>query len=582
MASWDHAPWLWALWLLLPMAWGLARMLWRLRSRKDRYADADLLAEMRVRVPEGEDALRLGLLIAAFACLIVSAAGPRVGGSLQKRLPGEVPTLVVALDVSKSMGVADVQSSRMEAARTAVGVLLDNLPGWRVGLVAFADEAMVQVPLTSDVSAVKTLAARLRPGHAELKQGSNLESAVQIALGQLRGRPGAILVASDGEELAGEVRRVLPDLKKAGAIAYALGVGTKEGGRIPDGADLFGEPTYRLDRAGTPVLSRAALSTLESLARDTGGVYADAGARGAAEDILAALRTRWGTEGATETGRSLYQWPLGAGLALWLVSLLLEYRARLSFGSHLSLAKLFRRFSRMSGLFLAALALSQMAWTWPWAAMRETRQAAKAYSQGQYDQAKRTLERAVAAHPDDSRLLYDLGCARYQAGDYAGASKAFGQALQKLPKGSKAEGWIRYNLGNAEFRLGESRNDRRQHWQKAVAQYQAAMKLDPQDADARYNLDLVAKRLKEMPPEKSQGGAGQPHGKPQPAPGGESLPNAAEIQATLDALQHEERKLQEQVKPPETLEPPTSASDIFKQLMNQGTKQGAFSDRPDW
>ncbi|HEY9857060.1 MAG TPA: VWA domain-containing protein, partial [Stenomitos sp.] len=325
MISLDRPLWLWALWLLLPMGWGLARMLWRLRARKARYADPELFAEMRVRIPEAEDALRLGLLIASFACLVVAAAGPRLGGSAGGRLPGEVPSLVVALDVSKSMGVADVDPSRMEAARGRLDVLLDNLPGWRVGLVAFADDAMVLCPMTSDVSAVKTLAARLKPGHAELKQGSNLETAMQVAMGQLRGRPGAILVASDGEELAGEVKQVVPELAKSGAIAYALGVGTTAGGRIPDGQDLFGEPTYRMDRAGAPVVSRASLRTLESLAKETGGVFADAGKEGSAEDLLSALRTRWGAEGVAEVGRSLYQWPLFAGLLLWLVSTLLEH-----------------------------------------------------------------------------------------------------------------------------------------------------------------------------------------------------------------------------------------------------------------
>lgn len=582
MVSWDQPLWLWALVLLLPMGWSLAQMLWRLRSRKERYAESDLLAEMRVRVPEREEALRLGLLIASFACLLVAAAGPRVGGKLGTRLPGEVPILVVALDVSKSMGVSDVSPSRMEAARTGVGILLDNLPGWRVGLVAFADEAMVLCPMTSDVSAVKTLAARLKPGHAELRQGSNLEQALQVAQGQLRGRPGAILVASDGEELAGELKKVLPQLQKSGTVAYAFGVGSSAGGRIPDGQDLFGEPTYRLDRMGTPVLSKANLRALETLAKETGGVYADGGAPGAAEDLLAALRARWGEEAIAETGRSLYQWPLVIGLLLWLASVLLEYRARLSFGSHLSAAKLWRRLSRQAGLILALAALSQTAWTWPWAGMQEVQKAGKAYTAGKYDEAGRTLEAAIKANPGDSRLHYDLGCARYQAGDFAGASKAFGQALEKLPKGSKNEGWIRYNLGNAEYRLGESRNDRRKHWQKAVENYQAAVKLDSQDADARYNLDLVQKRLKELPPQKPQGGGAQQQEKPQPAPGGESLPNEAEIQATLDALQHEERKLQEAVKPPETVEPPTTASDLFKQLMNQSTKPNAFSDRPDW
>lgn len=582
MASWDRPLWLWALWLLVPMGWGLLRSLWRLRSRRDRYADPELFAEMRVRVPEREDALRLGLLIGAFACLVIAAAGPRVGASPGTRLPGEVPTLVVALDVSKSMGVSDLNSSRMEAARESLGVLLDNLPGWRVGLVAFADEAMVLCPMTTDVTAVKTLAARLKPGHAELRQGSNLEAAMHVALGQLKGRPGALLLASDGEQLAGEALKVVPELKKAGAIAYALGVGTGTGGRVPDGQDLFGEPTYRMDRAGQPVLSRAKLGTLQELARDTGGVFADAGARGAAEDLLAALRARWGSEGVAELGRSLYQGPLVVGLVLWLASILLEYRARLSFASHLSVAKVFRRLSRMAGLALALAALGQTAWTWPWAGLQETRQAAQAYSQGRYGTAQKTLEALVAAHPGDPRLQYDLGCARYQAGDYAGAVKAFEAALAKLPKGSKRAGWIRYNLGNAEYRLGESRNDRRAHWQKAVSHYQAALAAAPKDADARYNLEFVARRLKELKPPRSPGGKGQEQAKPQPSPGGESLPNEAEIQATLDALQHEEQKLQEAIKPPPPVEETTSASDLFKQLMNQSTKQSPFTDRPDW
>lgn len=583
MLNWDTPQYLQALFLLVPMGFLLLRMQHRLRLRRARFADPELLEEMEVRFPEARETVRLGLVVVAFACMVIAAGGPRLGGTAAARLPGEVPSLAIGVDTSKSMAVRDVGQSRMDEARDGLSIIVDNLSDWRAGLVAFADDALVFCPMTTDLSAVKTLWARLKPAMPELKQGTNLEVALRTCLEALHGRPGAILLATDGEPLAGDVTRAAAEAQKASVPVYCLMVGTSQGGPIPDGTDPFGQPIFRM-RAGTEVLSHADPSGLAELSKRTGGLYVDASTPGAAERILGDLRSRFGADGVGSEGIVGYQVPLALGVLLLLVAWLLEHPILLSFGSRLRLSRAVTRLRPFAGLLLAFCALSQMAWTWPWAGLAAIHRAEKAYQAGHWSAAAKTLASTLGERPGDASLAYDLGCARYQAGDYAGAVKAFSQALEHLSRDPKAEARVRYNVGNAFYRLGEAKGRRRDRWKRAIDQYQAALRLDPTDKDARYNLELVTKRLKELPPEKKPAGAGaskQPNSAPQEG-AGTPLPSENEIQATLDALQHEEQQHQAELNPPPTQAPPTSASDLMKQLLKQAANGDPTSDRPDW
>lgn len=575
MLSWDAPLGLVLLVLLVPMGLALWRALVQLRARRDRYADPELLGRMARLPREASEAMRLGILLMAFALAAIALAGPRWGASLQGRLAGEVPSLVVACDVSRSMGVQDGSPTRLEAARDTINGLLDNLTGWRTGLIAFADDAQVFCPMTSDTAAVETLTARLKPGMSELKPGTNVEAAITKALSQLEGRPGAILLVSDGEALSGNASLAAQAAAKVGVPIFTAVVGTPDGGQIPTGTDLFGQPTYRMGKDGAPVISHSDATSLEALAKATGGRFVAASQTGASEQVLAALRQRWAGDGNGREGIPLYQLPLALAILLLLTDGIYSRRAGL---------RRLIRFKPLVGMYVALFGLSQQAFTWPWTGLGAVRSASSAYQHGQWDQAQKDLGQAIAQHPDDWHIAYDLGCVRYQAGNFEGAAQAFSSALDHLKGGDRSGAWIQYNLGNALFRQGEAKGDRRARWSEAVSHYQAALKLDPQDADARYNLDLVTRRLKELPPEKPKGGGKQEHqGAPkEPNQDGQGLPNDAEIQATLDALQHEERQHQAEQAPQVPTPPPVSASDLLKQLVNQAANHEALSDRPDW
>ncbi|HEY9899382.1 MAG TPA: VWA domain-containing protein [Pantanalinema sp.] len=582
MPSWDQPLFLWGLVLVLPMALAVAGMVRALRLRRDRYADPDLMIEMRVGASLASPMARLSMLILAFSLLVVALAGPRIGGRLGARLPGEMPALAIAVDVSKSMGVQDLGRDRMGVARDALDALLVNLSGWKAGVVAFADDALVFCPMTSDLAAVKTLTARLRPGMAELRQGSNQENALRSALAQLQGRSGAVLLVSDGEPLAGSLSKAAAEAQRAGVSVYVLGLGTPSGGKIPDGQDLFGEPVFRTQGDGSPAVSRADLGGLKEVARATGGLFMDASRPGAAERILAHLNSRWGAGSEGSEGVLLYQIPLAIALALLVLEAGLSNRLLLPFKARLILERVLRRVRRGAALALALLALSQTAWTWPWQGSPDARRGADAYAAGQWKEARAALVKAAQERPDDPKIAYDLGCAHYQAGDFEGAAKAFGRAAELLPRGDKTLAWVKYNQGNALYRLGEAKGERKARWTAAIAEYRSAIKANPKDADAVYNLELVTRRLKALPEEKQQGGAsGQKQAPPKESGGGDVMPNQAEIQATLDALQHEELRFQGEVRREERPPEPSSASDLLKQLVDQAAR-GQPAERPDW
>lgn len=582
MLSWDAPLYLWGLALVLPMAFAMSGMVRALRLRRDRYADPDMMAEMRVQASLRSPMARMAMLILAFAFLVVALAGPRIGGHAGSRLPGEVPALAIAVDVSKSMGVQDLSPNRMSVARDALDTLLVSLAGWKAGVIAFADDALVFCPMTSDLSAIKTLTARLQPGMAELRQGSNPENALRVALAQLQGRSGAVLLVTDGEPLAGTLAKAVTAAQRAGVSIYVMGLGTSAGGKIPDGKDLFGESVYRVGGDGQPALSRADFKGLQEVARSTGGLFVDAAQPGAPDRLLAHLNSRWGAGSEGSEGILLYQIPLALALALLVLEAGLSNRILLPFKTRLLLEQVMRRVRRTAPLALVVLGLFQTAWTWPWQGSPEARKGADAYAAGRWKEARQALVKASATRPDDPKLAYDLGCANYQAGDFEGAAKAFGRAAELLPKGDKTEAWVRYNQGNALYRLGEAKGERKARWTAAIEQYQAAVKLNPKDADAVYNLELVKRRLKELPEEKQQGGAsGQKQAPPKDSGGGDVMPNDAEIQATLDALQHEEQRFQGEVNREERPPEQSSASDLLKQLVDQAVK-GQRTERPDW
>jgi len=266
-----------ALWLLLLVAalGGLAiyRLLGR-RALLRRVAGAQA-ARLAPGASLARPAARSGGALLGLALLALALSRPQCGtrAELAKRYGVD---LVIALDLSRSMRARDVQPDRLGRALLEVGELVDGLAGDRVGLVAFAGEAFVQCPLTTDYAAARLFLRAITPESVP-QQGSDLGNALQAARQVLdgsdqgAGRAKVVLLVSDGEDLEGAARGAAAQLAEAGVRIHALAVGGAAGEPIPVlGAD--GEVKgYRKDRRGQPIVTRLDRATLEAVTGAAGG-----------------------------------------------------------------------------------------------------------------------------------------------------------------------------------------------------------------------------------------------------------------------------------------------------------------------
>jgi Ca-activated chloride channel homolog len=187
--------------------------------------------------------------------------------------------IMIVLDVSKSMLTRDMAPNRLGAAKKAILSWIQTRPGDRMGVVLFAGESLVQVPLTLDLQAVSQVLENDRVDEVS-RGGTDIGKGIKSALEALfkegqekRGK--AILLITDGEltQGASDVSRVCAEAKEKKVPVVAVGVGTRQGRPIPDGVALWGEALYKKDRRGRTVISRLDEETLRKIANGTGGVF---------------------------------------------------------------------------------------------------------------------------------------------------------------------------------------------------------------------------------------------------------------------------------------------------------------------
>lgn len=267
-------------------------------------------------------------LAAGLALAVLALARPQ-WGRIEEPVFDQAREILLAVDLSRSMLTPDVKPSRLERAKLLIQSLLEKLAGERVGLVVFAGTAFLQAPLSADYEILREFLPALNPDF--LPQGGSNYGALLDASLQAFGTTAAadrfLVVLSDGEATDDRWKDRAAELARKEIRVLSLGIGTANGGMIPDGAGGLVK-----DERGAVVMSRLETSTLQELARVTGGTYRDASAW---LDLAALLREtvergQRGRFAERKTVRQVerYQWPLA--LALWclLVSFFTEFPVR--------------------------------------------------------------------------------------------------------------------------------------------------------------------------------------------------------------------------------------------------------------
>ena len=218
------------------------------------------------------------LLLSGFFLLFLGAARLQ-GKPVPEDLNLRGSDVMVVLDLSKSMLTQDIIPNRLDAAKKAVLTWLGSGEGNRVGVVVFAGEAMVQVPLTFDLQAVSLV---LEKDDVDViqKGGTDIGQGIQTALASFskdeqtkRGK--AILLLTDGETTDGasNVTQACLAAQEQKIHILAVGLGTRQGRPIPGGVSFWGEPVYKKDPSGGVHVSHLDEGTLQKMADMTGGAF---------------------------------------------------------------------------------------------------------------------------------------------------------------------------------------------------------------------------------------------------------------------------------------------------------------------
>lgn len=308
----------WPLLLLVPLL--LAGGAWlsaRARRRRQQLLGARATALVGRRVHRFARAGGAAAALAAAALALLQPAWGEGDG------PPAAPDVLLCLDVSRSMAARDQAPSRLAAAQQQIERLAAGCLGTRLGLVAFAGDARLLVPLTTDAAAVAAVAATLAPG-AVGRGGTDLGAAVDTALAALQragAAGGSIVVLSDGEDFAGAGAAAAARARAARVEVHCLGFGGEAGSKVVVAAP--GGELFLQDAAGDDVVTRLEREGLVAIAAAGGGGYEHA----ADADTLSCLHAERlaprALAAAVRAGARLpahrYQWFLLAAIGFWML-----------------------------------------------------------------------------------------------------------------------------------------------------------------------------------------------------------------------------------------------------------------------
>ena len=255
----------------------------RRRHKLAEYGDADLIHRLMPDVSEGRPNLKFWLLFAAYALSCILLARPQFG-SKQETVTRKGIETVIALDISNSMLADDVTPSRLEKSKRIISNLVDQFKDDKLGLIVFAGDAFVQLPITSDFISAKVFLNTISPSLIN-RQGTDIKAAIDLATRSFTPNEGvgkAIIVITDGENHEGGAEEAAKAAADKGFVVYVMGVGSPSGSPIP--GDRNGE--FRKDRDGNFVVTRLDEDMCRRIASAGKGAYFYVDNSNAAEKAL--------------------------------------------------------------------------------------------------------------------------------------------------------------------------------------------------------------------------------------------------------------------------------------------------------
>lgn len=231
-----------------------------------KFGETAVISKLLYNVSSSKPYLKFVLLMLAFSSLVFALSRPQLGTKLEE-VKRQGVDVMIALDVSNSMNAEDIRPSRLERSKQAIYRLIDQLQGDRIGLVVFAGQAYVQLPITTDYGAAKLFLATINTSMLPT-QGTAIGSAIEksvASIGDSARHNSAIIVITDGENHEDDAIEAAKAAVEKGIVVHTIGMGSPGGSPIPvyRGNAKSG---FLQDRSGNTVITKLDDAMLQQIA----------------------------------------------------------------------------------------------------------------------------------------------------------------------------------------------------------------------------------------------------------------------------------------------------------------------------
>ena len=458
------------------------------KKRLRKFGDPKLLRQLMPDVSRFRPSVKFWILQGALALLIVMLARPQFGTKINNEQRVGIET-IIAMDISNSMRAEDITPSRLDRCKMMVENLVDHFTNDKIGLIVFAGDAFVQLPITSDYVSAKMFLSSIDPSMMAT-QGTDIARAIDMATHSFTQEEGigkAIIVITDGEDHEGGALEAAKAAKDAGMRVYVLGVGSTKGSPIP----IPGTGDYMKDNTGNTVMSALNEDMCRQIAQAGGGAYIHVENNSAAQDQLDNELDKLAKKETTSTVYSEFDEQFQAVGILALLLIILEiciFDRRNPLLKRLSLFGSKKK--SVATMLLLLVAVTASAQT----DRQYIREGNKQFRMGDFAKAEVSYRKAVEKNPKNPQAAFNLGNALM-------AQKKDSAAVQQFEQSARME--TNPLRKSAAYHNTGVICQTHKMYDEAIEAYKNALRNNPNDDETRYNL-VLCKHLKKKQDQKNQ------------------------------------------------------------------------------
>ena len=460
-------------------------IIYKKKRQVKHFGDPELTKQLFLGVSRWRPELKFWLAMAALASFIVALARPQFGTRLDTRERVGIEA-IIALDVSNSMLAEDVKPNRLEKAKMMVSNMVDGMKDDKIGLIVFAGQAFVQLPITSDYVSAKMFLETISPSMMSV-QGTDVAEAINLSMRSFTQQEDvsrAIFVITDGEDNEARGVEAAKQAASKGIRVYVLGIGNPGGAPIP----IPGTGQYIIDDEGNTVISKLSEEMCREIATAGNGSYIYVDNSSSAQKKLSEQVDRLAKAKMESQIYSEYDEQFQGFILIGLVLLLLDVFLLERESKSTWLSNLFRRGRPAAMLILLIFSLSAAAQT-----DRDfIRRGNRLMRDSVYDKAQVQYQKAIEKDNTNPISHFNLGNALLYQNKAEDAMKEY-ETAARLEKDKLRLAQIYHNMGVV---LQAAKQ-----FDKAVACYRNSLRNDPTNDETRYNYALSLFQLK-----KNQGG----------------------------------------------------------------------------